>query len=263
MNHMENEDGVKTVKPDNSSVQAVDRALLLLNLVSESDEPVSIVDLTEKSAMNRTTVWRLIGTLENHGFIDRDPVTKNYMLGYAATRLAARSPQYSSLIRRARQCMEQLRDATQETVLLSVPKHYGTLTIDQIDPSHSVRLIDYIHAFLPLHSTSNGKLLLSTYSEEELAFLLDQPLIGQTPHTITDSNKLRKEIAKVKALGYATAIGELDENENGISVPVYDTRGQLVAFLSVCGPNFRFTEAKMQACTDQLLTAAKDIANRL
>ncbi|WP_282940580.1 IclR family transcriptional regulator [Paenibacillus sp. RC67] len=251
------------MKQDNSSVQAVDRALLLLQLVGDSTEPVSIVDLADKSGMNRTTVWRLIGTLENHGFIERDPLTKGYLLGYAANRLAAQAPQYGSLIRRARKSMEELQEKTQETVLLSVPKHYGTLTIDQIDPPHSIRLVDYVNAFLPLHCTSNGKLLLSSFSKEELHFFLNQPMDKRTPFSITDPTLLLEEIEKVRTTGYATAIRELDENENGISAPLYNKQGRLVAFLSVCGPSFRFTDDKVLACTNSLLSATEEISSHL
>ncbi|MCG5253344.1 IclR family transcriptional regulator [Brevibacillus agri] len=251
------------MKQENSSVQAVDRALQLLQLVGESKDPISIVDLAEMSGMNRTTVWRLIGTLENHGYIERDPLTKGYLLGYAAHRLAAQAPQYGSLIRRARKSMEQLREQTQETVLLSVPKHYGTLTIDQIDPANSVRVAHYVNVFLPLHCTSNGKVLLSTFSAEELNYYLEQPLERITPNTITDPERLRQEIEKVKKLGYAIVLGELDVNENGISAPIFDKRNALVAFISVCGPNFRFTEEKVLACTEQLFAAARDIADHL
>ncbi|MGD6777706.1 IclR family transcriptional regulator [Sutcliffiella horikoshii] len=250
-------------KQENSSVQAVGRALSLLQLVAESNSPISVGDLAEKSHMNRTTVWRLIGTLENYGYVERDPLTKGYQLGYAANRLAAHATNYGSLIRRARISMEKLRDEAQETVLLSVPKHYGTLTIDQIDPAHSVRLVDYVNAYLPLHCTSNGKLLLSLLPPKELDILLGEPLEKMTPFTITNRDELLDEIQMVRRLGVATAVGELDENENGVSAPIFDQRKNLVAFISVCGPSFRFTKGKMAALTDRLTDAAQEIANYL
>lgn len=250
-------------KHENSSVQAVGRALSLLQLVAESDNPISVGDLAEKSHMNRTTVWRLIGTLENYGYVERDPLTKGYQLGYVATRLAAQANNYGSLIRRARTSMEKLRDETQETVLLSVPKHYRTLTIDQIDPAQSVRLVDYVNAYLPLHCTSNGKLLLSLLPPEELDILLGHPLEKMTPLTITSRDELLGEIQMVRARGVATAVGELDENENGISAPIFDQRKNLVAFISVCGPSFRFTKDKMAALTDRLIGVAQEITSYL
>jgi IclR family transcriptional regulator, KDG regulon repressor len=260
-NELENKE--KT-KQENSSVQAVGRALSLLQLVAESHHSVSIGELVEKSNMNRTTVWRLIGTLENFGYVERDPITKGYQLGITANRLAAQATNhYGSLIRRARRSMEKLREETQETVLLSVPKHTGTLTVDQIDPVHSVRLVDYINAYLPLHCTSNGKLLLSMLPPEELDIVLREPFEKVTPYTITDREHLLEEIQKVRRQGIATAVGELDENENGISAPIYDQQKNLIAFISVCGPSFRFTKEKMFALSDRIIAAAQEITKHL
>ncbi len=251
-------------KQENSSVQAVGRALSLLQIVAESNNSISIGDLVEKSNMNRTTVWRLIGTLENYGFVERDPLTKGYQLGISANRLAAQATNhYGSLIRRARNSMEKLRDETQETVLLSVPKHYGTLTVDQIDPVHSVRLVDYVNAHLPLHCTSNGKLLLSLLPSEELDIILGQPLEKVTPFTITNPDQLLEEIQIVRRLGIATSVGELDENENGISAPIFDQQNNLIAFISVCGPSFRFTKEKMLALSDRIISATQEITKYL
>jgi IclR family transcriptional regulator, KDG regulon repressor len=137
--------------------------------------------------------------------VERDRLTKGYQLGIAAQRLAAQATNYGSLIRRARKSMETLRDETQETVLLSVPKHYGTLTVDQIDPVHSVRLVDYVNAYLPLHCTSNGKLLLSLLPPEELDILLEQPLERITPSTISNRDQLLEEIEIVRRRGMATS----------------------------------------------------------
>ncbi len=254
----------KNSKQDLSSVQAVDRALLLLKIVADSENPISIGNLAEKSDMNRTTAWRLIGTLENHGFVERDPQTKGYQLGYAVNHLASKVTQYGSLVRRASKSMENLKEEFQETVLLSVPKQNGTLTIEQIDPENSVRLVvDYVNAFLPLHCTSNGKILLSQLPPKELDIYLEKPLEKLTPYTITDREQLRKEINNVRERGFGTSICELDENENGISAPVYDKSQNLVAFISVCGPSFRFTKEKMLASVELLISTCQQVTNYL
>ncbi|MCC3648490.1 IclR family transcriptional regulator [Cytobacillus oceanisediminis] len=250
-------------KQESSSVQAVGRALFLLQTVAESEKSISIAELAEKSGMNRTTVWRLIGTLENFGYVERDALTKGYQLGYAANRLAAQANNYGSLIRRARGTMEKLRDETQETVLLSVPKPKGTLTVDQIDPEHSIRVVDYVNVYLPLHCTSNGKLLLSLLPPEELEFLLEKPLEQITKFTISNRIALLKEIDLVRKRGVALSAGELDENENGISAPIFDQQMNLIAFISVCGPSFRLTKERMEALADRLIEAAQEIANSL
>jgi IclR family KDG regulon transcriptional repressor len=253
----------KVKNQDNSSVQAVDRALTLLQLVANHNGPISIGALTEKANMNRTTVWRLLLTLEQHAFIERDPITKGYQVGYAASRLSTGRYQFDPLVRRARPSLERLSKLTKETVLLSVPKHSGTMGIYQLDPPHSVRLVDYVNTVLPLHCTSNGKILLSRLSNDELNIILQKPLEQVTPFTITDREQLRQEIEIVRQRGFGTAIGELDENENGISVPIVDKRNNLIAFFSVCGPTFRFTEEKALSLAPVIIAAAQEISDKL
>lgn len=250
-------------KNDASIVQSVDRALTLLVLISESSTPMLIGEIVEKAKMNRTTAWRLLLTLEYRGFIERDPITKGYQLGYTVSQLSNGVDKYAPLIRRARTSMERLRDLTQETVLLSVPKHSNTLTIDQIDPQQSVRLVDYVDAILPLHCTSNGKIYLSYLPNSELEILLQHPLERCTPKSIADPDKLRAEIELTHRRGFGIALGELDESENGISAAITDKKNNLIAFVSVCGPNFRFTEEKVLSIAPTVIATAREIAQNL
>ncbi|WP_027414672.1 IclR family transcriptional regulator [Aneurinibacillus terranovensis] len=263
---MENKNLLTTKQPNNketASVQAVERALLLLKLISESSSPVSIGDLAKKAKLNRTTAWRLIGTLENQGFVEKDMLTNGYQLGYAVSQLISRNDQYAALIRRARPILEKLKEETGETVLLSVPKHNGILTIDQIDTDHSVRLVDYSNTISPLHCTSNGKILLSLLPDEELNILLRQPLKKFTNYTIIDPEELRRELKNVLVRGTGTCIGEFDENENAISAPIFDDKKNLIAFITVGGPGFRLTHNKLLLLNDKMLEAAQKIEQQL
>jgi IclR family KDG regulon transcriptional repressor len=248
---------------ETTSVQAVDRALMLLKLIGDSDVPLSIVDLVDRTRLNRTTVWRLLMALENHRLIERDMATKGYQIGYAASRLGTGRAHYGPLIRRARAIMERLRQKADETVLLSVPKYFGVLTIDQINPAQSVRLVDYVDTVLPLHCTSNGKILLSRLPKEELNIMLQQPLDKLTSETITNPERLREEIDRVRERGFGTAIGELDENENGVSAPIVDKRNEVIAIISVSGPNFRLTKQRVLELGPELIVSAQEIADRL
>ncbi|USK36566.1 IclR family transcriptional regulator (plasmid) [Bacillus sp. F19] len=251
-------------KQETSSVQAVDRALTLLKLVANSSTPVLAADLAIQTNMNRTTVWRLLATLEAQDFVERDPFTRGYQLGYASAKLMSGMDQYIPLIRRARGALERLLDKIQESVLLSVPKSFGVLTIDQINPPHqSIRVADYVNTTMPLHGTSNGKLLLSYLSKSELDIFLERPLEQFTPLTITDREELYKEIEQIRKQGFATNFGETDENENGISAPILDKQDHLVSFLSVSGPSFRFTKEKVLEGAPTICASAQEIADNL
>ncbi|WP_458355082.1 IclR family transcriptional regulator [Peribacillus frigoritolerans] len=253
----------QTSNKESSSVQAVERALLLLKFIGESPTPISVGDLAKKAGLNRTTAWRLIGTLEYQGFVEKDSVSKGYQLGYALYQLTSQHDQYGALIRRARRTLVELKEEVGETVLLSVPKHDGTLTIDQIDTDHSVRLVDYTNTTSPLHCTSNGKILLSLLPKEELNIVLEQTLKPFSKYTITDPEELRKELERIQIQKVGTSIGEFDENENAISAPIFNKKKNLVAFITLGGPSFRLTEEALLQLKDRMLDAAKKIEEQL
>src|SRR5688500_9786182 len=102
-------------------VQAVDRAIALLKAVAASERPATAVELADACALNRSTAWRLLATLEHHGVVERDPVTHGYGLCYVATQLAVSGGQ-EALVRRARPALRRLCEATGELVTLAVAR---------------------------------------------------------------------------------------------------------------------------------------------
>ena len=250
-------------KNQENTVQAVDRAISLLEIIAESEDPVMINDLVERTNMNRTTVWRLLVTLESHDFIERNPITKEYQIGYSFSRLASGETKYDPLIRRARPSLERLMQETHETVLLSVPKHLGVLTIDQIDSPHSLRIVNFVDTVLPLHCTSNGKLLLSYLPDKEVDIFLQRPLEKLTAHTITDPHQLKEEIKIMRERGFGTSFGESDDNENGISAPILGKSNQVIGFISVSGPNFRLDKERIFKSASLVKLTAKEIEKNL
>lgn len=243
-----------------SNIQSVDRAISLLKLISKNSQPSLINKLTKETKLNRTTVWRILKTLESHDFVERDPFSQGYQLGFSAIQIGQNgSKQYESLIRRAGPAMEYLLEETQEAILLSVPRHISTVTVKQLNPLHSVLLIDYTNLSLPLHCTSNGKVFLSLLSLDELKILLKEPLEKYSEFTIADNAELKKELCRVRKDGYATVFGELSKSENGISAPIMSQNGSLIAFLSIAGPNFRFTKDKVFETVPQLFKAVREI----
>ncbi|UOQ44269.1 IclR family transcriptional regulator [Halobacillus salinarum] len=247
----------------NHSIQSVVRAATIIQLIADSPTPMMINQITEITDLNRTTVWRLLETLESLDYVERDPVTKGYQLGYAPYRLFTKTNLYGPLIRRARPILEKLRDETNETVLLSVPKHNGTLTIDQIDAPYSIRAINYVNKFLPSHCTSNGKILLSRLPSEELELILERPLKQVTSFTITETNQLKEEIEWIRKYGFSLTLREWDESENGISAAILDERDELIGFVSLLGPYHRLTKEKMIDLAPKLKDKANSIANLL
>src|SRR5438046_5839191 len=114
------------------TIQAVDRAAALLKAVADSRQPLTVVELAALTGLNRSTAWRLLATLDQHGLVERDPVTQRYSVGYAILQMAA-GGDYDALVRRARPVLERLAVDTGETVNLAVAKRFNLVYVDQVD----------------------------------------------------------------------------------------------------------------------------------
>src|SRR5664279_3877333 len=114
-------------------VQSVDRALRLLKAVASSAAPSSALELAQRCDVNRSTAWRLLATLEQHGLVERDAVTGRYLIGYAAFQLAT-AEDHDALARRLRPLLERTAEATGEIVTLAIAKRFGLVYVDQANP---------------------------------------------------------------------------------------------------------------------------------
>ncbi|BDH60674.1 IclR family transcriptional regulator [Lysinibacillus sp. PLM2] len=245
-----------------SAVQSVDRALELLEIVASSEHSISILELIEKTGLNRTTVWRLLKTLENRGFVEKDEVTNNYRIGVKLYQLVKSNDSYSYLLKTVQPYMEKLCETYNETVILSVFQNTKMYNLYQVDPSHTVRLMNYTNTFSPLHCSSNGKLQLSYFTEEELESYLTYPLEEFSPYTITNKRALKLQLEQIRQQNYSLSIGEYDESENAISIAI-EQFGKPVAFLTLGGPAFRVSEKDLRGISSQLLKVAKEISDKL
>ncbi len=248
--------------PRAQRIQAVDRAAELLKSVAAAESPPTAAELAQRCGINRTTAWRMLATLEDHGLVERDP-SQRYGIGYGAVALAQSRSGSAALVRIAHPTLEQLANETGETVNLSVARHHAVVAIDQIDPPDAALLLNYLTKRMPLHCTSNGKVVLASLSDAQLDAALAAPLEQQTSQTITDPQRLRAIVTEVRRDGYAITIGELDIGINGVSAGVVDDQSALVAIISVSAPAHRLPEERLHLAVPAIQRAAAAIQRRL
>jgi DNA-binding IclR family transcriptional regulator len=240
-------------------LKSVDRALELLELVARGSEPKTARQLAESTGLERTTAYRLLSTLEKRSFVERDPTTQTYSLGLGATGLANPAAHHAALIRKAHPTLERLTKETNQTVSLGVSQQWSAVVIDQIDPPNPIRLVNNVNVPLPLHCTSNGKVILARLNEAELDAYLRMPLERRTEHTITNAKRLRHEIDGVRAQGYAVAVDELVEGVSAVSVPIVRA-DELVGTITVSGLSHQLPAKQFGPLAKRLRKAAREIA---
>lgn len=240
-------------------VQSVDRALrLLAGVAAAAPRGETVAELAARCAINRATAWRLLGTLEAHQMVERDPSTNRYQVGFALIRMSAAAG-YDGLVRRTRPILEQASSQTGETADLAVAGLHGVTYVGEVAPA-SVLAVSWLAREVPLHATSTGKAFLAWLPAEEALGLLETPLRGFTDSTVTDPDRLLEELADIRERGYAQCAGELEPALYGVSAPVLDTAGgRPLAVFSIWGPVSRVPTQRFPALGLVAIKAASDI----
>jgi DNA-binding IclR family transcriptional regulator len=242
-------------------IQAIDRAVHLLQAIAASSHSPTLIDLAASCGLNRSTAWRLLGTLEHHGLVARDSVTQGYTLGFEVVALASRTD-YEPLLRRARPILQEYAKSLGETLTLAVPRGFDLVYVDQVDPPGVVRP-SWLGQLPVLHATSSGKVFLASLSSRELEAVIPEQLERFTEHTLIDKESLLADLSATRARGYGTCDREYEEYSNGVAAPVVGYAGRPLAIVAIWAPSQRVTAASMPDYGRRIIAAADDIAARL
>lgn len=242
-------------------VQAVERALALLNQIAEAGQPVTIDELSEAQDIHRVTVWRLLNSLEQFDLVERDEITKRYRIGYGTVHLSG-ATDVSTLLRIAHPTMEQLAKEVDGNVFLEVASSSKLIVLGESKPTSPITA-DIADLEVPLHCGSVGKLFLSSLTNTELDQFFSKPLQKCTPHTITDPHQLRSEIATCQTTGLAFNYKEHQEEWCGACAAIRNKTGRDLAYLNVTFPTYRMNEQQLKQLSEPISTAALAVQERL
>jgi len=245
-----------------NKVQSLDRALEILRLLGSEPE-MRVTDLARRLEVHKSTVFRLLSTLQEHGLVEQNPTTEKYRLGYGLVRLAGAVVAELDLARASRSVLQELATRTGETVNLAILQGEQVVNIDQIAAPNLVVNVNWVGKQTPLHATSNGKVLLAYLTEDERRRLLDRSLPRLTPRTITDPRILEKQLHRVLTDGYAFTLEELELGLNAVAAPVYAADGRVQAAVSVAGPSYRVTPQRLSDLGEMTKDAAAAISRRM
>ena len=225
-----------------SNVQSIERALTILNKLSEYPNGLQVTRLAEQVGLTKSTVHRLLSTLVSMNYVVKDEETDKYKLGLQILYLSRNLLNNNDVITVAKPYLEKLSLEVNETVHLCIENLGEIVYIDKIDSNQTVRMFSRIGSRAPMYCTAVGKVLLSGMDQEKFEAILSKiEFIAKTPTTITTKEQLLDEIHKIKKVGYALDNAENEESLRCIAAPIYDHNGRMIASFSVSGPNNRVT----------------------
>ncbi len=245
------------------SIRAVDRALDVLLCFSEESPELSMTQISEKVEMHKSTVHRLLATLEAKRFVKRDHVTGLYTPGSRLVQLAFLSLQSTDLREVAAPYMKKLNEMHRETITLSIMDDTDVVYVAVLESPQTVKLAAKPGQRLPAFSTASGKVLIAYSNDDVVQKIFKQGVPHYTPFTIHDPETMNHILKLARERGFAYSEQEFEEGINAVAAPILDKNNQPVAAIAVAGPSFRLSAERMLDIGPSVASVAKELSKEL
>ena len=232
----------------NNDVRSVERAFRILDLLRDNGASMSIGEIANALDMSPSTAHRLLATLKKCNAVQQDPQDRRYQLAMQMLLYGKAILDRYDLRERAHPLLGELSKEVAETVFMGILDRFELVYIDHVDAlDHGLRLTPQIGRRQDAHTTAMGKVLLAHLEPQQLEeFLATSTLPKRTENSITRPDLLRTELQRIRQRGYAT---DQQESEIGIccvAAPVRGVGGQVVAAISISGPNERLQQKGLE-----------------
>ncbi|NIE82372.1 MULTISPECIES: IclR family transcriptional regulator [unclassified Burkholderia] len=226
-----------------ATVNSVEHAIRLLELMAESPNVLSVSQMAQSLALPRATIYRLLRTLMQCGWVIQDDKVYRLSLRLAGLFRDVGDGAGAALAERLTPLLHQLVSETGETAHFAALDGDSVVYLAKVDSAHPIRMFSRVGWRGPLHATGAGKILLAWTDGSLFSRVCERELERFTPNTIVDKDRLQKELAKIRKQGYALDAEELIDGLTCVAVPVMDGE-QIRGAISIAGPTARLTDFK-------------------
>lgn len=240
----------------------VEKALRLLELLSTYDAPVRLSELSRDIGMNKSTVYRMLETMRQMGYVQQDEPNGRYMITSKMWQIGVRAFQRIDIRNLARPYLEDLSRQTNEPAVLAIVEGTDVVIVDRCASSQAVQTISQVGSRTPIHCSSLGKAFLMVDTEAKLQ-TLPRMLEKFTQSTIVSLAELRTEIAACADARLAVAFDEYREGVSGVSAPVIGGDGKVHAIIGITLPTPRANGQSFEACKAAVRTQSVRLSAEL
>lgn len=251
-------------KKEAVTVQSVDRALTILNILKEHPKGLGVTELSHRLNVSKSTVHRLLSSLLLQGFVKQDVENDRYLLGLKLIELGEVVSSHLNIRKTAAPYLNQLAETTGETVHLVMMDQSEIVYIDKTESEATIRMFSRIGKRAPMHCTGVGKAILAFLPEEKIdEVLTERPMTKFTENTITDQAEMKKHLQEIRSRGVSF---DLEEHEEGIqcaAAPLFNFHGDVVGGISVAGPIMRVDDKKLEHLAVEVKKVSQEISSLL
>jgi IclR family KDG regulon transcriptional repressor len=227
------------------TVPAVHRAIQVIEMLAAAHEPISLAEVSKRLGVPKSSMFRILLTLEQRSIVIQDHDRKVFALGMKLLDWGNAALEKIDLKTIAHPHLLRLAHETKESFYLTILDDSEVIIIDRADSPEVWKMVARLGQRSPVHATASGQVLIADLNQGQLDKIIDRVgLKKYTPKTIVSLTKLRKRIADVRTTGFAIADREYKPDLFAAAVPIYDHRGSAVAALMTALPSERVEKNK-------------------
>ena len=239
-----------------AGVQSIERAFELLQALAV--EPAGLTELSLRVALPKSTVARMLGTLEGIGAVARDDDDRTYRIGMGLVELAGAVDASAALATLVRPHLTDLADRSGEAAGFSVPTGYSMHYLVQAESPNAVQVRDYSGLTVPMHVGPSGLCVMSLWPDADVDRYLRRPLETFTSHTVNQPALIRKRLEEIRESGHCWIHEEFAEGISSVAAPVFDPARRALGAIHVHGPTYRFPGTADPASMARLVMDASE-----
>lgn len=230
-----------------AKLKSVERALKLLECFTVDEPELGVTEISKKLDMHKSTVFNIINTFENCGYLMKSAATGKYKLGLKLLQISYNMYATQDVRKILYPYLKEVSLKTEETVYLGLLCDDEVIYIDAIHSSNNNRMNNnMIGIKAPVYCTGIGKALLSTMTNEEVLKIIPKQLKRFTPNTITDPAVLIEDLEKIRKRGFSIDDMEHEYGIKCVGIALKGVSGQLVCAVSISGPSLRFNYSDIE-----------------
>ncbi|MEW5816617.1 MAG: IclR family transcriptional regulator [Spirochaetota bacterium] len=245
-------------------VNSIIKAVRILDIIKEKG-PLTYIEILKLYPLPKSTLFKILSTLEAEELIHRGPDRSRYHLGTKLIEWGGVARSSLEIRTISRPILKKLQEKLDFTVHLTVVAHGEVLPIESMESGnwywHHFRYPVAIGIPAPMYATGAGKAILAFLDQNEIDKIISEKGMEKfTETTITDPVLLRVELEKIRSRGYAVSNAEHDELIRSVAAPIYNNDGRVIAAISVLGLVSRITPERVPGIAEQVVEAAKEIS---
>lgn len=249
---------------DKHKVQVLERAFDILDALATENRCRRLSDLSQAVDLHKSTTHRLLCALERRRYVERTASGTEYSLGLRLFELGMRAVSRLGAVDVARPFLDRLASATGETAHMGILRQGEIVSLVNAESTHTLHTPSTVGRRTPVHCTSQGKAILAFSSESEVQNIQKvRGFAALTPKTITSVQRLKQELKRIRAVGYAVDDEEFELGLRCVGAPVWDHTNKVVAAISIAGPVFRVSRQRLPELSALVKRAAADLSRSL